>query len=286
MEKELIEKNMIEVVSAKDIQESLLYLMRELHTICEENQLVYNIFGGTLLGAIRHGGFIPWDDDIDITMPRYDYEKLKTIVGEKYSDRFAFECFPQKDYCYPFGKFVLRDSILIESMKSKYGKGGLYIDVFPVDGYPSVEAERKHFKTLQRLKYFRCKCVLNNSSRGLKRVANTILTFFCQMIGVGYFVNKEIETVKKYDFSKSEYVLCQGAGWYDKGKLKKDDYLERKLYRFENTYFWGIKNYDGHLRKLYGDYMKLPPEERRVSEHNYKLYISAKVLHKIKEEKI
>ncbi|MCD8380781.1 MAG: LicD family protein, partial [Lachnospiraceae bacterium] len=129
-------KDYIEVSCEKEIQKFLLYLLKEFHEFCEKNNLIYNVFGGTFLGAVRHQGMIPWDDDIDVTMPRGDYEKLIGLIKSGMDNRFKIACYPDKNYCYPFAKLELVGTILIENSISKYNKHALYIDVFPVDGYP------------------------------------------------------------------------------------------------------------------------------------------------------
>lgn len=280
--------NYIEINDLETLQKGLIYLMGELHTICEDNGLVYNLFGGTMLGAVRHNGMIPWDDDIDITMPRDDYEKFIKLVNEKYSEKFDVYAFPRDGYCYPFAKFTLKGSLLIEDVREQYQHLGLYVDVFPVDGYPTNN-EKGYFNKLRILKKLRCRCVYKEKHDsgffgdvmyGMK----VLYTKVCELLGVDFYIKNEIALAKKYDFNDSEYVLCQGAGWNEKGKLKKTIYLDRKLYPYNGHLFWGISDYHEHLTRLYGDYMKLPPEDGRISNHNYELYIEKKVFVKMKGE--
>ena len=94
-----------------------------------------------------------------------------------------------------------------------------------------------------------------------------------RIIGYKYFLTKLIKENQKYDFDSSQYVLMEGAGWYEKGKLKKETFMKRKLYRFGDLEVWGIEDYDEHLTRLYGDYMTPPPEEKRKSNHSYDLYL-------------
>ena len=272
-----IPENYVEFKDLLTMQNLLVYLLNEFHNICEKNNLIYNIFGGTMLGAVRHGGMIPWDDDIDVTMPRDDYEKLIDIVNLKYKDRFKILHYPDKWYCYPFAKIILKDTILIENINKKYQFGGLYIDVFPVDGYPTKN-EEKFFDKLRKYKQIRCRIVDNPQiSKGYvskaKYVRRKILSYVYSLYGMERCLSKEINLVKENEWKTSEFVLCNGAGWFQKGKLEKRVSLDRQLYDFEKIRVWGIKKYDGHLKNLYGDYMSLPPKEKRISPHDYQLYV-------------
>lgn len=283
---EIIPSNYVGVSDIEQIKKCLVYMMGEFHKICEDNHLIYNVFGGTMLGAVRHKGMIPWDDDIDVTMPRSEYNKLKVIVEQKYGDSFKVKSFPDSTHAYPFAKFVMKDSILIEPLKKAYRTGGLYIDVFPVDGYPDTAIEKSYFKKLRRYKWFRCYSLVYLAPRhgfinNIKRILIAAFSTMCTLPGVKFYLRKEVSMGEKYDYDSSEYVLLQGAGWNEKGKLKKSVYLNRKLYDFDGIKVWGIADYDEHLTRLYGDYMTMPPEEKRVSNHTYKLYIEDNVLKEI-----
>lgn len=276
--------DMVEVADTSDIQKLLYYLMKEFHEICEQHDLYYCIFGGTMLGAVRHQTIIPWDDDIDVCMPRGDYEKFCRIVNEKYIDNFIVKCYPQKDYVYNFAKFCLKDSVLVErDFLPSVAKLMLYIDVFPVDGYPSEQTEKKHFDKLRFYKKARCKSIYRIvPSKTWWKKPYALFTYVkrlpYRMIGYKYFIKKEIEENKKYDFDACEYVSMQGAGWNEKGKLPKKVFMDRKLYQFGKLQVWGISDYDEHLTRLYGDYMTPPPKEKQISNHSYKLYVNKEYL--------
>lgn len=274
--------NMKKVEDIEKIQNLLYELMNEFHRICEENNLYYSIFGGTLLGAIRHQAIIPWDDDIDVCMPRKDYEKFCELVNDKYSYRLIVEKFPQKNYVYNFAKFCLKDSLLIENeLLHKYSMGKLYIDVFPIDGYPPKEQEKQHFDKLRLNKKIIGKivCKIKPSKIWWKKpfvIIRALERFLYRVVGYKHFLKTSIDESEKYDFDNYEYVSMQGAGWYEKGKLKKETFMRRKLYKFGNLEVWGIEDYDEHLTRLYGDYMTPPPEEKRKSNHSYDLYLEEK----------
>ena len=265
-----------EIEKISDIQELLYDLMREFHSICEKHNLYYVVFGGTMLGAVRHKGIIPWDDDIDVCMPRDDYNKFCKIVGLDYHKKFCIKSYPQDCCVWNYAKFCRTDTLLVEDeLLPKLSKHMLFIDVFPVDGYPTHNKEKKHFKKLNRYKSARWKAVCRISSTKLwyKFLYEHFMHFPYRLIGYKYFIKKYIKESTKYNFENCDYVSMQGAGWNEKGKLSKDVFLNRKLYKFGDFEVWGISDYDGHLTKLYGDYMTPPPKEKQVSNHSYKLYI-------------
>lgn len=282
-----IPKDYIEVTDLKHLKQMLVYLLGEFHTICEEQHLIYNIFGGTMLGAVRHHGMIPWDDDIDVTMPRPDYEKFIQLIRIKYNDKFLIYDYPDENYCYPFAKFTIKDSVLFENMKDKYRKLGLYVDVFPIDGYPSVW-EGAYFAKLKWYKYLRCHAVyLPRHTPGImgkvSYLGKVLLSAISGVPRITYYLKKETALAKQNDFNDAEYVLCQGAGWCQKGKLKKDVYMNRKLYDFDGMKVWGIAEYNDHLKSLYGNYMTLPPENKRISNHDYVLFIKRNTFYEVIE---
>lgn len=274
----ILGNNYVEVKDIETVKKLLVKLMSDFHEICEENYLVYNAFGGTMLGVIRHKGMIPWDDDIDVVMPRPDYERFIDLVRKKYADSYRIYAFPDKDYCYPYAKFSLKETVLIEPLRNKYKECKLYIDIFPVDGYP-IRHEKEYFKELKHLKFFRDHAIhaIPNPD-GFEGKLRLLFSKLCEIPGVSYYVKKEIELAKSNDYDTAEYVLLQGAGWCEKGKMKKTIFLDRKLYPFENIQVYGISDYHDHLTRLYGDYMTPPPLEKQVSNHDYHLYVDKRIL--------
>ncbi len=274
--------SLIEIKSNEEIQTCLLYLLKEFHTLCETNGLHYTLFGGTLLGAVRHKGFIPWDDDIDVGMMRKDYDRFVELMQNKISnEKYELFSYPKDGYIYPFAKFCLCDSVLTEmEYKDKYSKLKLYIDVFPIDGYPPIEKEKEHFDLIRQYKYKKgcivCKSRKDNESISIKTVVRSIRALIYGFKGMQYYLQKEMKERAKYIIDDNDYVAMQGAGWNEKGKLETTKAKKLKLYDFEGEQFYGIEDYDSHLTRLYGDYMTLPPVEKRISNHNYSLFIGEK----------
>lgn len=274
----------VEVTETKDIQRLLLGLLKEFHEICEQHHLYYVVFGGTMLGAVRHKNIIPWDDDIDVCMPRKDYDKFCEIVNNEYTDKFIVKNYPQKNYIYDYAKFCLKDSCLIETKLRKcFSKLMLYIDVFPVDGYPPALEERQHFDKLRFYHQARiCSSYRVTSSQTLWKkpyvAIRYIKSLFYRVMGCNHYLKQAVLERQKYNFETCEYVSMQGAGWNEKGKLSKKVFMDRKLYQFGELQVWGISDYDEHLTRLYGDYMTPPPKEKQISNHSYKLYVKKEYL--------
>ena len=270
-------KDYIEISEIKDKQILLLKLLKEFHEICEENNLIYNIFGGTFLGAVRHKGFIPWDDDIDVTMPREDYNKFITVMNEKYSDKYDLFVYPKKNYIYPYAKLGMKDTVLYEDVvKPKYNKLALNMDIFPNDGYPDDESIFQLYSSYED-KIILCSYKITYSKNPLKAMYKLLRQIFAKFIGIKKLLNKQILLISKKKIEETDLMICQAAGLGIKGKLEKDKYYDRVLYDFENIKVWGIRDYDTQLTRQYGDYMTLPPEDQRETPHTYSLYISEKI---------
>lgn len=276
------------VEDVEEVKKLLRYMMKRYHAICEENGLFYNVFGGTMLGAIRHQGMIPWDNDIDVTMPQEDYKIFVELIRNGYSKEFDIVAYPDENYIYPYAKLILKGSILNEfSVKPKYQKLGVYVDIFPINGYPK-ENDEKIFEKLEKIRIINYLIahdhIMLKKSKPVKYVIKRSISKILEMLGVNYFVKRHITLLESASFQESEDLLLYGAGWGERGRLKKSIYLDRKLYSFDGFQVWGIRDYHDHLTRLYGNYMQMPPEEERVSNHNYELYVEKDCLKRILEE--
>ncbi len=273
-------KDYIEITEIKDKQILLLDLLKQFHNICEENGLIYNIFGGTFLGAVRHKGFIPWDDDIDVTMPREDYDKFIDLMNTKYSDKYDLFAYPKKNYIYPYAKLGMKGTVLYEDVvKPKYNKLALNMDIFPNDGYPDNEKVFDKYNDYEQ-KIILCSYNIPYSKNPIKALYKFLRKILAKCVGVNKYLTKQIKIISKNKIANSELMICQAAGLGAKGKLETEKYFDRVLYDFENIKVWGIKDYDIQLTRQYGDYMTLPPEDKRECPHTYHLYISKEIFDK------
>lgn len=273
-------EKLIKIDKLQDKQHLLLVILEQFHEICEKNNLVYNIFGGTMLGAVRHNGIIPWDDDIDVTMPREDYNSFLALMRSENNDILELYAYPQKNYIYPFAKLGLKGTLMKEiAVRDKYNKISLNIDIFPNDGYPDDECILDEYDNLEK-EIINCSYRLKYPRNIFKKIYKYLIVLYKRVGGIQKYLDRQIKIISQKKIDDSDYMICQGAGWGRKGKLKKSVYYDRCLYTFNSLKVWGIKNYDEHLRNLYGDYMTPPPAEKRVAPHENELFVTKEIYNK------
>lgn len=281
----IIPPDYIEVKDTDTIQKLLYKLMSEFHNICEANSLKYSLDFGSLLGAVRHNAMIPWDDDLDVAMPRNDYDKFIELMREHEFDKlFLYEpsC---KNYIYPYAKLALKDTVLYEDLSPKYSCLGLYMDIFPFDGVPDDCEKEKSYRRVERI---RKKIGVRSDKITASKIwwkkpyviVKTIKKLYCSIFPLKYLVNKEIKEVLKTNFYNSDKITyrfstVKGTKQHE---VDKSFFDERILMDFGKGKFWVSANYQERLVNEYGDYMQLPPEEKRVSNHSYKLFVHKELL--------
>lgn len=270
----------IEIVDIKKKQKLLLQVLKEFHGICEEYSFIYNIFGGTLLGAVRHHGIIPWDDDVDVTMPRDDYNKFIYYMNTDGPQSLEIYNYPREDYIYPYAKLGLVGTKLIESaVKPPFNELKLNIDIFPNDGYPDDESIFEQYKYCEKQIMLQAYS-LHTHRNPFKRMKRILDVEQSKKHTIDYYLKCQIDMFTKKSIDSSEYIICQGAGWGRKGKLKKDIYFDRVLYDFNNIKVWGIRDYDEHLTNLYGDYMTPPPKDKQIAPHGNTVLVTKEIYDK------
>lgn len=251
----------------EELQGSLFEILCAFDGFCRRNHLRYYLCGGTLLGAVRHHGFIPWDDDIDVCMPRPDYEKLRMLAGadRKISERYTL----QTDFLgaeYPFFK-VLDEQIRVNNRRYE-DADRLWIDVLPVDGLPQDQAETeriyrkedrlRHMIYMHTVKFTKGSGVL---VKALKKTGKKIICFF---FSVPRLSRMMIHEALKIPYETSEYVGIVTWGLYGAGeKMKKKEFEESTDVLFCGRKFPAMSCWDSYLHGLYHDYMQLPAEEDR-----------------------
>ena len=257
----------------KAMQERLLQMMHWFHVFCVENNLRYYALGGTMLGAVRHGGFIPWDDDLDVGLPRKDYERLYELLKDQ-KGRYVLET-PHslaRDFNYCFSKLYDTETTLVENLKYKIRRG-LYIDIFPLDGMGDTEEECKAtFDVIDsKFKFLLAHTTgIRKGRSALKNVAVIISqTILSPCINDKKNIQKLNDLAAMKDFDTCAYGGNTFGAWRYKEIMRRDIMGSPTLYKFEDMEIYGAEDYEGYLTHMYGDWRKLPPVEKRISHHDY-----------------
>ena len=256
-----------------ELQKRLLGILKWFHKICVENNLRYYAIGGTLLGAVRHKGFIPWDDDIDVGMPRKDYDKLiELLKNEKSQSLYRLEIpFENKDFVYQFCKIYDTSTTLTENTRYKT-KRGIYLDVFPLDGIgDTVEESIKNYKRIAvKNNYIMTKvCALSKHRKLYKNIAIVVSRCipFPSWRSTLIKLDKQCRAMAFDDY---KYVINPYGAWGVKEIYQRDWFGESPIVMdFESIKIFVPEKYGDFLSSVYGDYMKLPPKEKQKSHHDY-----------------
>lgn len=255
-------------LTLEEIQQAELNMLKKFDSICKENNIKYVLAGGTCLGAVRHHGFIPWDDDIDVYLWREEYEKLMKL---KYSDDdYEIRNYKySKGFYFPYAKIVDKNTELYEGGRIDKNMG-IFIDIFPLD-YLDTSKDKTFdhpvfHKLLISIIYFVGDRLLYQKERSLKFFVKFLLRLLCFPFKkpIIFFVEKWFARFK--DGDSCGVTITNKILWKSE-KLKETVDVE-----FEDSRFPIFKEYDYYLKIHYGDYMTMPPEEKRVSNHSFSAY--------------
>lgn len=248
-------------LSLRQVQLEELKILKEVISICDDKNIKYSLYGGTLLGAVRHKGFIPWDDDIDIIMPRPDYQRFLKYVS-----------YLKKPYKAISIDTNNGDNLILKIVnsqiitKEKYGCDDfLWIDIFPVDGMPNRKPD-EYLKRLERKKekYHR----IRRKKRGIKspNLLRNILSFPYRYLSLEDYARKLINDSKKYSYDNSDLV-CDSIWATHPGNILRKEWLKSYKYlQFEDIKAKVFVGYKYYLENRYGkDYIKIPPKEKRIA---------------------
>lgn len=261
----------------RELQFTMLSVMKDIHEICVRNNLRYYLIGGSALGAVRHKGFIPWDVDIDIAMPREDYE----LFVKKYSSELkpCHECvsYLNRDtFSPPHALVLLKNSEIIDitgQRQTNLRPSEIFVDILPLDICPeSEELQEKQAKILKRIKtmkYYKASWIFpfdNLLRRTIKRCVRCLFLPFSWK----YLNTWQQNEMQKYNATSKSGIWCSMASHYTYKKLSmpQEVFGTPTLHEFEDTELFVEEHVEEYLSRLFGDYMRLPKSEDQMSLRN------------------
>ena len=247
--------------TVKKIHTIVFDILCDIDDFCKENNILYFLAGGTCLGAVRHHGFIPWDDDADLLMPREDYERFFKTFPERFKDKYGAGSLAsdpnwKREHGRVWNKHTIRHVKNIETDEI-----GVFVDIFAIDGLPEGELNRKlFFKKMKIYSALKYSCVKNYYLDGEKyRFIKTCASILTKPLGPRYFAEKMDKAAKKYPFKGSRLVAASTAVNYGERETIEREHVSKAAYlTFEGRELPVPIGYETYLKNEYGDYMKIP----------------------------
>lgn len=265
----------------RDLQLVELGILKEFLRICDKYHLRYYALGGTLLGAVRHKGFIPWDDDVDVGMPRPDFIRFEEVVEKELPERFQYQKFgTTPGYTHYVPRLTDSSVTVVDSSAAVEKERGAWIDIFPLDGMPEGKCRRK----LHCFRLLAARMLLNYSlfstNVDLKKNNRPFYENILIRAGMIFPVEKIFKTdrelkrldhlMQKYSYDSSSYLINFMGVHKLKEMFHKKHYGKGTLYEFEDVSVVGPEDYDYVLRQIYGEYWN-PPDEEEINHHNTRI---------------
>lgn len=264
----------------KKVQNLTMNTLNVLIDYCEKHNLRYYFTGGALIGVIRHNGFIPWDDDIDLGLPRKDFDKLHELLKKEMPKGYGIcNRFTDSNWHFAMSQFIDLASEIEINLAEQPRKAHIWIDIFPLDRLPNnklvrwIRIKRVLFKRyLVQIAHISTQVDSHRKRPGYEKA----IIGFCKIIPIGKLFNSEKilnsmeKLLRKSDFDKSEWCGNMLGRYREKEVVRREWFGSPQKGTFENQEVNILENSDAILKCLYGDYMKLPPEKDRVA-HGVKI---------------
>ncbi len=278
--KELVKKMDLQLIDFNKNKEGIrkiqLEILLEVDRICKKHHIPYQLFAGTLLGAVRHKGFIPWDDDLDICMLRKDYERFIEVCKQELETKFFLQtCYTEKDWYSQFAKVRRNNSSFVQYIYLELDiHYGIFIDIFPLDNVKpnTVRGTIQRWATGKFYKYCktRTKYRLMRARRRI-RYYNYFFHYALKPLPKKVMRYLHKKTLTMFNGKETEYVThltnTSSLEFYSKHLIKREDFYDMIEGEFEGYKVPIPRSYDKVLTQLYGDYMELPPKSRRIPHH-------------------
>lgn len=263
-------------IGVEELKQVQIDILDVVHHFCVKNDISYSLSSGTLIGAVRHKGFIPWDDDIDICMLRKDYKKLEAFFPDLLDGKYVFKSLDRDgEWNRPWGKIQNSNTILKESFSDSIKDMGIGIDVFPMDDVTDNPDKFIRWNRIRKI------LVYSWSIKGMKyslnrSFKNTIIMFLTKILLYPFSLRRIAKIIDSYiqnpngrGYSKM-YESCDSLkAKSSQNKSDMDSFIDIE---FEGNLYKAMSGYDDYLRSIYGNYMKLPPKDMQVSHHTFQAW--------------
>lgn len=257
-------------ISNIELRSIQLDMLQFIHNFCLENGIRYSLARGTLLGAVRHGGYIPWDDDVDIAMLRSDYEKFRMLFSNASDTYRLLDCRDDDDYHLPYGK-VHNIQTYVDEGASSTKNTGVFIDVFPVDNLLGTYRERKKIYNLYKFYRLLLYAKLKNL-RIMKKWWKVPFVYLLKLLSLPYSAHRLALKMNSYNVSSSKdgaKYVCPLQDLLNNPIFEANMWSTFSKIKFEGREFMCIADSHKYLELTYGDYMQFPPQEQQVPKHSY-----------------